>query len=136
MPDFEKINIGDEMPPLTKGPVNEIQLVKYAGASGDFNPLHFMDSVGKSAGQGGVIAHGMLIMGFIGQAVTDWIPNRSLKKFGVRFVNVTRPGDIISVTGRVTGKKVLDGKGLITCEVTAKDQNSQIKATGSFEAWV
>jgi acyl dehydratase len=136
MPDFEKINIGDEMPPLTKEPVHEIQLVKYAGASGDFNPLHFMDSVGKSAGQGGVIAHGMLIMGFIGQAVTDWIPNRSLKKFRVRFVNVTRPGDIISVTGRVAGKRVLDGKGLITCEVAAKDQNGQVKATGSFEAWV
>jgi acyl dehydratase len=95
-----------------------------------------MDSVGKSAGQGGVIAHGMLIMGFIGQAVTGWVPNRKLKRLGVRFVNVTKPGDTITVTGRVTDKKIEGGRGLLTCEVAASDQNGQVKAAGSFEAWL
>ena len=136
MIDFEKINIGDELPALIKEPVNEVQLVKYAGASGDFNPLHFMDSVGKAAGQGGVIAHGMLIMGFMGQAVTDWIPNRNLKRFGVRFVNVTRPGDVITVKGKIADKKLVEGRGMITGEVSAADQNGQVKAVGRFEAWI
>lgn len=135
MIDFEKVDIGSEMPALTKEPVNEIQLVKYAGASGDFNPLHYMDAVGKAAGQGGVIAHGMLIMGFVGQAVTDWIPNRCLKSLKVRFVSVTRPGDVITVTGKVTGKRVVDGRGLIAGEVAAADQAGQVKVRGTFEAW-
>ncbi|MCL6611213.1 MAG: dehydratase [Peptococcaceae bacterium] len=135
MIDFEKINVGDQLPALTKDPVNEIQLVRYAGASGDFNPLHYVDAVGKAAGQGGVIAHGMLVMGFMGQAVTGWVPNRNLKRFGVRFVNVTRPGDVITVTGKVTGKKVVDGRGVISGEVTAADQNGQVKAVGVFEAY-
>lgn len=136
MIDFENVSIGDELPSLTREKVNEIQLVRYAGASGDFNPLHFMDSVGKAAGQGGVIAHGMLIMGFMGQAITDWIPNRNLKRFGVRFVNVTRPGDTITVSGKITGKKVLAGQKIVTCEVSAADQNGQVKAAGTFEAWL
>lgn len=134
MIDFEKISIGDEMPALTKEPVNEIQLVKYAGASGDFNPLHYMDSFGKAAGQGGVIAHGMLIMGFIGQAITDWIPNRSLKRFNVRFASVTRPGEAITVTGKVADKKMEEGRKIIFCTVSAADEKGQVKATGTFEA--
>lgn len=134
MPEFEKISIGDEMPVLTKEAISEIQLVKYAGASGDFNPLHFMDSFGRAAGQGGVIAHGMLVMGMVGQAITDWIPNRSLKKLKVRFVNVSRPGDVISVHGKVTGKRVEEGRGIITCSVEARDRGGQVKVSGTFEA--
>lgn len=131
-PYFEDINIGDEIPALSKRAVDEIQLARYAGASGDFNPLHYVDAVGKMAGQGGVIAHGMLIMGFVGQAVTDWIPNRYLKKLKARFVNPTRPGNKITITGKVIDKKIEDR--LIVCQVEAKDQNGQIKVSGIFEA--
>lgn len=133
-PIFSEINIGDEMPALVKDPVSQVQLVKYAGASGDFNPIHFQDAVGKMAGFGGVIAHGMLIMGFMGQAITDWIPQRNLKKLKARFVNITKPGDVITVTGRVTAKRIEDRENIIICEVKAEDQNSQIKVEGSFEA--
>lgn len=129
---FGEIEIGDEMPPLVKNPVTEVQLVKYAGASGDFNPLHTVDSVAKAAGFGGVIAHGMLVMGFVSQAVTGWIPNRFLRRLKVRFTAVTRPGDVITVTGRVTKKQVTDN--LIVGEVQAVDQKGEIKAKGSFEA--
>lgn len=132
LPFFEDISIGDEMPLLTKKAVDEIQLAKYAGASGDFNPLHYVDAVGKRAGQGGVIAHGMLIMGFVGQAITDWLPNRLLKRFKVRFVSPTKPGDAITVSGKVTDKKAEEK--LIVCEVTASDQRGQVKLTGFFEA--
>lgn len=129
---FEDVRIGDEIPSLNKGAVNEVQFVKYAGASGDFNPLHYVDSIGKKAGQGGVIAQGMLIMGFAGQALTNWLPNRNLTRFKVRFVSVTRPGDIITVTGRVVDKREEDKA--IVGEVAARDQNGQVKLSGSFEA--
>jgi acyl dehydratase len=81
-----------------------------------------------------VIAHGMLIMGFVGQAITRWVPDRSLRKFKVRFSGITRPGDVITVSGRVTGKRSERGRGIVTCEVAAKNQKGETKVTGEFEA--
>lgn len=132
VPYFEDITIGDEIPALTKKALDETQLVKYAGASGDFNPLHYVDAVGKKAGQGGVIAHGMLIMGFAGQAFTDWLPNKLLKRLKVRFISPSKPGDIITITGKVVDKKI--EHRVIVCELAARDQNGQTKLTGLFEA--
>ncbi len=126
---WENVNVGDEMPVLTKEPITELQLVKYAGASGDFNPIHTVDAIGKKAGFGGVIAHGMLVMGFMGQAITNWVPNKYLKKFKTRFVAVTKPQDIITVSGKVIKKE----EDIITCEIMAKDQKGEIKTTGQFE---
>lgn len=131
---FEDFTVGDEFSPLSKKPLTEVQLVKYAGASGDFNPLHYVDAVGKEAGFGGVIAHGMLIMGFVGQAVVGWVPNRCLRRLKARFVNVTRMGDAITVCGKVLKKQVKDGENIVTCEVAALDQNGEIKISGLFEA--
>ena len=134
--DFERVQIGDEMPALKKEPVTEIQLVKYAGASGDFNPLHYMDAVGRAAGHGGVIAHGMLVMGFMAQAVTDWIPNRRMKSLKTRFVRVTRPGEAITVTGKVVDRKVIGGRGMIAGEIAATGPDGKVRASGTFEAWL
>ncbi len=102
---FKDVNIGDKMPALVKEPITITQLVRYAGASGDFNPIHFDDEFAKkNAGLDGVIAHGMLIMGFAGQAITDWIPEKNLREFGVRFVGMTRLGEAITISGTVTHK--------------------------------
>lgn len=131
---FEDVQVGQAMPSLTKGPVAKLQLVMYAGASGDFNPLHTDDDFAKAVGMPGVIAHGMLIMGFVGQAITDWIPRRNLKKMGVRFAGMTFPGETITITGSVTDKRQENGSNLITCEVTAADQNGGVKVSGSFVA--
>jgi len=82
----------------------------------------------------GVIAHGMLIMGIVGQAITGWIPRKDLKKFGVRFAGMTKPGNTITVTGSVTDKRVEDRNNIIVCDVAAKDENGDVKITGKFEA--
>jgi len=131
---FEDINVGEEMPPLVKDPVTKAQLVRYAGASGDFNPLHTDDAIGKLVGLEGVIAHGMLIMGFGGEAITRWIPKKYLTKYGVRFGGMTRPGDVITITGKVKSKLKEGGKNIIRCEVVAKDARGEVKVTGEFEA--
>ncbi len=130
---FEDINIGDEVIDLLKPPITKVQLVRYAGASGDFNPLHTDDDVARAAGFDGVIAQGMLVMGIAAQAVTDWVPKRALKKFNVRFRGATRPGDIIRVLGKVKDKRVEDNKGIVVCTLEAADQNNDIKVLGSFE---
>jgi acyl dehydratase len=126
----DEIHVGDVMPILVKAPIDKVQLVKYAGASGDFNPLHFDPDYAKAVGLGGTIAHGMLIMGFVGQAMTNWIPKKYIRKFGVRFADMTRPGDTVTVTGVVkekTGKRIV-------CDLEAKNQDGKLLIVGSFEA--
>jgi acyl dehydratase len=132
---FEDIVIGTQMPELVKAPLLKLQQVIYAGASGDFNPLHTDDDFARAVGmKDGVITHGMLIMGFVGQAITGWIPKKNLKRFGVRFVGMARPGNTITITGKVIDKRNHAGENLITCEVIAIDEEGDVKVTGSFEA--
>jgi acyl dehydratase len=130
---FEDLQVGSEMPKIVKAPVDQIQLVKYAGASGDFNPLHTDPEAGKAAGIG-QIAHGMLIMGFVGQAITDWIPKKYLKKLSVRFAGMTRPGDVVTVSGNVREKISDGGLKKIVCDMQAKNQKDEVLITGFFEA--
>jgi len=130
---FEDVTVGTEMPALTKGPLAKLQHVMYAGASGDFNPLHTDDDFARAVGmKDGVITHGMLVMGFAGQAITAWVPKKNLKKFGVRFSGMTRPGNTITVTGKVVEKR--ENANTIVCEITARDETGDIKLSGHFEA--
>lgn len=133
---FEDISLGDEIVKLIKEPVTNIQLIKYAGASGDFNPTHIDPEAGKIAGIGGQIAHGMLVMGFVGQAVTDSIPKRNLKKLKVRFVGITKLGDVITITGIVIKKFQAENGNSVTCEIEAKNQKDELIISGEFEAFV
>jgi acyl dehydratase len=132
---FEDIAIGTQMPALVKGPLIKLQHVIYAGASGDFNPLHTDDDFARAVGmKDGVITHGMLVMGFVGQAITSWIPKKNLKRFALRFAGMTRPGNTITITGKVIDKREQAGENLITCEVVAVDEALDVKVTGSFDA--
>lgn len=132
---YDDIQIGDEMPKLEKGPVLKLQHVMYAGASGDFNPLHTDDDFARAVGmKDGVITHGMLVMGFVGQAITAWMPSRQLKRFRVRFSGMTRPGNTITISGRVVDKRIEAEDNLVTCEITAVDENGDVKISGSFDA--
>ena len=131
---FEDVEVGEEIPQLVKSPVTHLQLVRYAGASGDFNPLHTDPKVGEEIGTGGIIAHGMLIMGFVGQLLSDYVGPEALRKFGVRFKGMTRLGDVITCTGKVTEKYEENGEGRIAGKVQAVDQNGDVKVAGTFVA--
>jgi hypothetical protein len=141
----EDIHIGDLMPPYTSSPITRTDLVRYAGASGDFNPLHHDNTFVKVVGMKRVIAHGMLIMGIAGQAVTAWIDNRNLRKFNVRFAGMTEPADFddlentqdratITITGKVTDKFEENGEKRIQCDIVAKDALGSTKLLGFFIA--
>jgi acyl dehydratase len=140
---YNDIQVGDAMPTFTSDPVSRTHLVRYAGASGDFNPLHHDETFVKLFGLPRVIAHGMLIMGITSRAITDWIPNKYIKKFGVRFSGMTEPVDIdnpgetagratITVTGKIVEK--MDSEKKIRCEIQATDALGGVKLTGSFIA--
>jgi acyl dehydratase len=111
-----------------------LQLVRYAGASGDLNPLHTDPKVGESIGTGGIIAHGMLIMGMVGQLLSDYVGPNALRTFGVRFKGMTYLGDVITCTGSITQKYEDDGEARIAGNVQAIDQAGHVKVTGSFVA--
>ena len=131
---FEDVQVGDTIPRLITSPVTHLQLVRYAGASGDFNPLHTDPKIGEMIGTGGIIAHGMLIMGFVGRLVSDYVGPAALRKFGVRFKGMTHLDDVITCTGTITEKYEADGEARITGKVQAADQNGDIKVMGTFVA--
>lgn len=134
---YEDVQVGEAIPKLVKPGVSHIQLVRYAGASGDFNPLHTDPKFGEMVGTGGIIAHGMLIMGFVGQMLSDYVGPLALRKFDVRFKGMTRLDDVITCTGHITEKHEVDGEGgegRIAGKVQAADQNGDVKVSGTFVA--
>jgi hypothetical protein len=142
---FADLNIGDSLPPFTSSPITRTDLVRYAGASGDFNPLHHDDTFVKTIGMERVIVHGMLIMGIAGQAVTTWVDNKNLRKFNVRFANITEPADFddwentkqratITITGKIRNKFEENGEKKIRCDIVAKDGSGNAKLRGFFIA--
>lgn len=113
---------GDELPPLEVR-VRRADLVRYAGASLDFNPIHWNDKVAESVGLPGVIAHGMLTMALAGRLVTNWTGDPgAVLEYGARFVRpVVVPNDddgaLVELTGKV--KEVRDD-GTARVDITAK----------------
>ena len=127
---FEDVPVGSEIPPLVKGPIPQIQLTRYAGASGDFNPIHQDHEFAKAAGMGDVFGHGMLTMGFVAQSVTDWAGAGTVQKLGVRFGGLVRLKDIITCKGRVLSKRGKDGAHTVELEVWAENQKGEKVVTG------
>lgn len=135
---FEDVEVGDAMPTLSKGPIEQIQLTRYAGASGDFNPIHQDAAFARAAGMGGVFAHGMLTMGFVAQAVTDWLGVGTVQKIGVRFTGLVRLGDVVTCRGRVVDKRPAKeggpGPHLVDLELWAENQKGEKVVTGRATA--
>jgi acyl dehydratase len=127
---FEDVQVGDELPHLVKGPIQQIQLTRYAGASGDFNPIHQDDEFARAAGMGGVFAHGMLSMGFVAQAVTDWAGAGTVRKIGVRFTALVRLKDVVTCKGRVLSKSSKDDLHTVDLEIWAETQKGEKVVAG------
>ncbi len=130
---FEDVHEGDELPALTKGPLTPIQMVRYAGASGDFNPIHTVPDMAKMVGLDGIIAHGMLIMAYAGQLVTRWAGEGALRQFKVRFSGMTKPGETVVCRGTVTQKIEGGTEALVRGKLTVKGQeDDSLKLKGEF----
>lgn len=127
---YDSISEGDKVPSLKKDPVTQTQLVRYAGASGDFNPIHTVPDYAKEAGLDGTIAHGMLVMGMLGQMISGWVGVKLVTKYGVSFKGMTKPGDILTATGEVTKKYESDGKKLADLSVRIADEEGEVKVEG------
>src|SRR4051794_1722380 len=111
------------------------QIVQYAGASGDYNPLH-SDEIftTKVAGYPSVFAHGMLSMGATGRVVTDWFGADGLVKYGVRFVNQVWPGDTLTATATVDAIREENGQHVADLTVEAGNRAGKPVVTGTATA--
>lgn len=122
---FEDIKVGDAIPPLTKPAITHLQLALYAGAGADHNPIHVDEQAAKAGGLPGIIAHGMLPLGFLGQLLTLWVPQRQLRGLSARFVGMAFPGDVITCSGRIVGKREVAGEKLVDLEIAAQNQKGE-----------
>jgi acyl dehydratase len=130
-----KLKVGDTHEAVVIENVQRTHIVKYAGASGDFNPLHHDDSIAQNlAGYPSVFAHGMLSMGLTGRMLTDWLGATSLKKYGVRFTKQVWPGDTLTAKGEVTGVRDEGGKQLVTIRIVTTNQKGEAVVEGEAEA--
>ena len=130
MPRFEDLNVGDAIPALTKPAISHLQLALYAGAGADHNPIHVDEEAAKAGGLPGIIAHGMLPLGFLGQLLTQWVPQRQLRSLSARFIIMAFPGDVITCSGRITGKREAAGEKLVDLEIAAQNQAGETIQSG------
>lgn len=119
--------------PIHRPAITHSQLVRYAGASGDFNPIHTVVPIAEEAGLGGVIAHGMLIMGMAGVALGKWFPRKNLRKFKVRFSAMTKPGEILSIEGFIVNEIQINGEVRLVGNIFVKNNEGETKLKGQFE---
>jgi acyl dehydratase len=113
------MTVGEQLPPLRRR-IELATLVRYAGASTDFNPIHYDTDYAQEAGLGGVIGHGMLAMGLVSEAVTDWIEDSGLlRSLSCRFVNSYRLHDVLTVSGEV----VAAGDGVVELALSCVNQD-------------
>ena len=131
---FDDVKEGDPVPPFVVENLTRTDIVRYAGASGDFNPMHHDQTFAEKAGLPTVFAHGMLNAGFVSKCISDYVGRENLRKFKVRFATRVWPGDTITCKGSVTKKYEDGGKHFIEGDLVALNQKGETAIAGSFKA--
>lgn len=131
---FEDVSEGDEVPRFVVENLSRSDFVRYAGASGDFNPIHYDQTFAEKAGIPTVFAQGMLNAGFLSKCVSDYVGCENLRKFKVRFATRVWPGDTITCGGRVTRKYEESGKHRIEGALETLNQKGEVALKGHFVA--
>jgi acyl dehydratase len=130
---FDEVAEGDEAA-VVSHELGRTDLVMYAGASGDFNPMHTDEVAAQAAGLPSVFGHGMFSMGLLGRALTDWAGVGNLVNYRVRFTKQTWPGETLSTSITVTAKREEDGRKLVDADVSLVNQDGEVKLSGSATA--
>ncbi len=130
-----KLKVGDTHEEVVVDDLTRTQLVMYAGASGDYNPLH-TDEVYTTqvAGYPSVFAHGMLTMGLTGKMLTNYVGDGRLTKYGVRFTNQVWPGDTLTAKGTVESIEKQGDEGIVRIAVVTTNQKGEPVVKGSAVA--
>jgi acyl dehydratase len=129
------VTVGDRQEMTVVDGLTRTQIVQYAGASGDFNPLHTDEVFATQvAGYPTVFAHGMLTMGMSGRVLTDWVGDGRLLRYGVRFVKQVWPGDSLTARAEITAVREGDGGPVADFDLVTRNQAGETVLTGSATA--
>ena len=126
---FDEVNEGDEAPEFTHE-LTRTDLVMYAGASGDFNPMHHDEVKAQAAGLPSVFGHGMFSAGFLARALTDYVGVGNLRLYKVRFTKQTWPGEKLTTKVKVAKKYDEHGEHRVDLDCELVNENGEAKVQG------
>ena len=130
---YEDVKVGDEGPARTHT-LTRTDLVRYAGASGDYNPMHHDEVKAKAGGQPSVFGHGMFSMGLLGSAIEDYVGVANLTRYKVRFAKQTWPDEELTTKVQVTAKRTEGGQNLVDLDVRLVNGAGEEKLIGEATA--
>jgi acyl dehydratase len=137
LPGDVTVAVGEVRRSVVVEDLTRTRIVQYAGASGDYNPIHTDERfTTEAAGYPSVFAHGMLTMGMTARVLTDWFGPEALRAYGVRFVKQVFPGDTLTATATVTAVHEVDGGRLAELEVETVNQDGDAVVRGTASAVV
>ena len=126
---YEDVKEGDAAPEFAHK-LTRTDLVMYAGASGDFNPMHTDEVAAKEAGLPGVFGHGMFTAGILGKALTDFVGVGNLREYKVRFTKQTWPGEKLTTQVSVKKKYEQHGEHRVDLECAVLNEDGEAKISG------
>ncbi len=130
-PKIGELAVGERHQAVVVTDLSRTQLVMYAGASGDYNPLHTDEVYATEvAGYPTVVAHGALTMGVTAKLVTDWLDDGEILTFGVRFSRQVWPGDTLTASATVSGTGDQDGHPVVDLDVATHNQKGELVVSG------
>ena len=133
--DTSEIKVGDSYSEMIVEDLTRTQIVQYAGASGDYNPVHSDEKfVTEVAGYPTVFAHGMLTMGMTGRTITNYVGDGQLTYYGVRFVNQVWPGDTLTARAEIAAIREENGETLVDLAISTTNQDENFVLTGNATA--
>jgi len=130
---FDDVSEGDEAP-VKSHKLTRTDLVVYAGASGDFNPMHTDEVAAQAAGLPSVFGHGMFTAGILATALTDYVGVGNLRHYKVRFTKQTWPDEVLSTRIVVTGRREEGGERLVDLDCSVANADGEVKVTGTAVA--
>jgi len=129
------LKVGDTYEEQVVENLSRTRIVMYAGASGDYNPVHSDERfVTEAAGYPSVFAHGMLSMGLTGRMLTNYVGDGRLTEYGVRFTRQVWPGDNLTAVAEVTALREAGEEHFVDLDVTARNQNGETVVQGTASA--
>jgi acyl dehydratase len=127
------IEVGTAAEPRSFGPMTTQMFVRYSGASGDLNPMHYDDAFAKQAGYPSVFSQGMHTAALLATFATDWLGAENIRRFQVRFRDQVWPGDVLTCRGTVAGIQPAEGGRLVRVELVCERQTGAAAIIGEAD---
>jgi acyl dehydratase len=128
-----RVQAGEKAEAREYGPLTTRMFVRYAGASGDFNPMHYDDALARAAGYPSVFSQGMHSAALLASFAVDWLGAENVRRFAVRFREQVWPGDVLTCSGEITATSHGESGLLATAELTATRQTGGIAVSASAD---